>query len=67
VCLGHFLAWLDASGLRISDCGDTQLADYERTLAGFRPGPRIAHLRTAHEFVSFAGASSTRENDDLIG
>jgi hypothetical protein len=52
MCLGHFLAWLDRNGLRVTDCTDEQLAAYETTLNRFRP--RALYQRTAREFVRLA-------------
>jgi hypothetical protein len=52
VCLGHFLAWLDARHTRILDCTDEQLVAYDRSVSRFRPGE--AYRRTARRFVELA-------------
>jgi hypothetical protein len=57
VCLGHFLAWLAARDLEITEFTEDRLAEYEASLARFRPGPRAAHARTAREFVRIVDAS----------
>lgn len=57
VCLGHFLAWLDARNLQITEFTEDRLTEYEASLARFRPGPRATYARTAREFVRIVDAS----------
>jgi hypothetical protein len=57
VCLGHFLAWLTARNLEITEFTEDRLTEYEASLARFRPGPRAAHARTAREFVRIVDVS----------
>ena len=57
VCLGHFLAWLDAHNLEITDFAEERLTEYESSLARVRPGQRATYARTAREFVRIVDAS----------
>jgi hypothetical protein len=60
VCLGHFLAWLNARNLQVTDCTEERLAEYEESLARFGPGLRAAYACRAREFMRIVEASQPR-------